>query len=428
MRILMISDFYPPFLGGVEVVVAGLSRELAARGHAVAVASLAHARAPRADSGPVAGNGDDGRVRVYPVRTSAQRAGGLFATSDRRWAPPAPDPEAVAGLRAVVRRERPDVVHGHDWLARSYLPLKRHGRGPAFVMSLHYYTLSCPKKNLMYRGAPCTGPALAKCLGCAGWHYGRAKGAAVVLGQRIFSRVEASRVDLFLPVSRAAAEGNGLPSAGLPYEVVPNLLSTQPAPEEHGSLLHQLPAEPFFLFVGDIRRDKGVDVLLEAYQTLHEPPPLVLIGETWGDTPDDFPRGARVLRDWPNAAVRAAMGRCLALVVPSLWREPFGMVVAEALAAGRPVVGSAIGGIPEIVRDGREGLLVPPGDAPALSRALERIARDPGQREALARDASDRAARFRPETVVPRVEAAYERAMRDARRGRSGRSGTPPPR
>ena len=278
-------------------------------------------------------------------------------------------------------------------------------------MSLHYFTLSCPKKNLMHDGRPCSGPRLGKCLACAGRHYGRPKGDAVVLAQRAFARVEAALVDVFLPVSEATAAGNGLgPGGGPRYEVVPNLVPEAGDASQHAALLAELPAEPFLLFVGDLRADKGIDVLLAAYGALADPPPLVLIGKTWPETPVP-PAGVRLLRDWPNAAVRAAMRRCLALVAPSVWPEPFGIVVAEALAAGRPVVASAIGGIPEIVRDGREGLLVAPSDRAALARALARLCEERELRETLAANAALRARAYRPDAVVPLFEAAYERIL-----------------
>ena len=397
----MVTDFYPPFVGGVEVLVSGLSRELSLRGHDVSVATLAAPGLPREEL--------DGAVRVHRIRSTTQRVGRLFASQARPWAPPAPDPAAVAALRAVLREERPDVVHGHDWLARSYLPLKRRG-GPALAMSLHYFTLSCPKKNLMYEGAPCSGPRLAKCLRCAGRHYGRAKGTAVVLGQQAFSRAEAALVDVFLPVSEATAGGNGLPRAGVRHEVIPNIVPAAGDPAPHAALLDELPGEPFLLFVGDLRADKGIDVLLDAYGRLERAPPLVLIGKVWPQTPA-VPPGVRLLRDWPNAAVREAMRRSLAVVVPSVWPEPFGIVVAEALAAGVPVVGSDIGGIPEIVRDGREGLLVAPADAEALARALGCLAAGGRLRAELGANAALRAREYLPSTVVPRVEAAYERIV-----------------
>ena len=398
MRILMISDFYPPFVGGVEVFVSGLSRELVRRGHDVSVATLSAAGLSPTE--------DDAGVLVHRIRSTTQRVDRLFATSTRPWAPPAPDPGAVAGLRRVLDRDRPDVVHGHDWLARSFLPLKRR-HGPRLLMSLHYFTLACPKKSLMRDGRACDGPGLRKCLACAGRHYGPAKGTVVVAGQRTFARAEARLVDLFLPVSEATAAGNGLPGSGLAYAVLPNFIQEARDPAEERSLLDELPAQPFLLFVGDVRRDKGIDVLLDAYERLRDAPPLVLIGKVWSDTPRRLPDGVTLHRDWPNPAVREAMRHCMALVAPSIWPEPFGLVVAEALAAGRPVVGSAIGGIPEIVRDGREGLLVAPGDPAALAAALDRIARESALREALAVNALRRAAAYTPAAIVPRWEAVY---------------------
>jgi glycosyltransferase involved in cell wall biosynthesis len=409
MKVLMVTDFYPPFLGGVEVLVSTLSRELVKRGHDVAVATLAAPDLPSAEF--------DHGVRVHRVPTSSQRARFLFANGSRPWSPPAPDPEATAALRAVTRRERPDVVHGHDWLARSYLPLKRRN-GPPLVMSLHYFTLSCPKKNLMYEEAPCTGPRLGKCLACAGRHYGRAKGAAVTLANYASARAEARLVDLFVPVSEATATGNALDAAHVPYVVVPNLIAEAAPRPTAAELLRSLPDEPFLLFVGDVRRDKVADVLLEAYTRMTDPPPLVLIGKVWPETPP-IPTGVTLLRDWPNDAVREAMGRSIALVAPSVWAEPFGIVVAEAITAGRPVVASAIGGIPEIVRHEREALLVAPGDANALADALSRIAVEDILRDRLATNASLRARAYAPATVVPQFEAAYERAIGDRRARRS---------
>lgn len=405
----MVTDFYPPFLGGVEVLVSSVSRELVERGHDVFVATLTAPGLPTAE--------DDAGVQVRRIATTTQRSDRLFASAGRPWAPPTPDPEAVGRLRRVLAQARPDVVHGHDWLARSFLPLKRRS-GPALVMSLHYFTLSCPKKNLMRNGDPCSGPRLMKCLACAGRHYGGAKGTAVVLGQRAFSRAEAALVDLFLPVSAATAAGNGLLAAGLPYEVLPNLVPAAADATPHAQLLERLPAEPFLLFVGDVRRDKGVHVLLDAYARLSRPPPLVLIGEVWPDTPGVLPPGALLFGAWPNAAVREAMRRCLALVAPSVWPEPFGIVVAEALTAGRPVVASAIGGIPEIVRDGRDGLLIAPADAGSLAAALDLITGDDDLRRALAGSAVERARLYAPEAVVHRFEEVYARVTlaRDAAR------------
>ena len=93
-------------------------------------------------------------------------------------------------------------------------------------------------------------------------------------------------------------------------------------------------------------------------------------------------------------------------------------------SAGRPVVASAIGGIPEIVRDREEGLLVPPADAAALAQALELIIEDDELRERLAANARRRADVYSADAVLPELEAAYERVVSDrsVRQARARRS------
>lgn len=80
-------------------------------------------------------------------------------------------------------------------------------------------------------------------------------------------------------------------------------------------------------------------------------------------------------------------------VVPARWAEAFGLTVVEGMAAGVPVVASRVGGIPELVEDGRTGLLVEPGDAAALSRAIRRLLDAPALATALARSAAEEAGR-----------------------------------
>jgi glycosyltransferase involved in cell wall biosynthesis len=333
----------------------------------------------------------------------------------RPWAPPVPDPEATLALERILAVERPDLVHGHDWLARSFLPLKR-ASGPAFVMSLHYFTTTCAKKSLVFRGAPCSGPGIAKCLGCAGAHYGAARGAGVALGNFALAAAERRLVDLYLPVSWAAARGNGLVGGRAEYEVVPNFVHDA-ATLSTGKLdvLERLPADGFLLFVGDLRAEKGIHILLEAYRRLGDAPPLVLIGKVWPDSPRELPPNVLLLTGWSNEAVREAQRRCAALVAPSIWPEPFGMVVLETLAEGRPVIVSRIGGLTEVVEEGAGAEFVPPGDVEALRKAMARVVADDRLRERLAEQSRRSAARFRAESVVPLVERAYARVLR--RRG-----------
>lgn len=403
MHILMVTDFYWPFLGGVEQHVRTLSHTLHARGHTVTVATLGGAGLAQTET--------DCGVRVCRLTSSTQRARWLFKAPTRTWAPPFPDPEITLGLRRIIDRERPDIVHGHDWLARSFLPLKRWSQAK-LVMSLHYYTLSCAKKDLMVGDVPCGGPAFVRCLGCVARHYGTVKGTATVLGNWGLGMAERRAVDMYIAVSRATAQGNRL-GEHLPQQVIANFLP-EPAPEAQGELapyLAELPDEPFLLFVGDLRRAKGLHILLEAYAELSGAPPLVLIGKTWHDTPRELPPNTLLFKDWPNVAVRAAWQRSLVGIVPSIWPEPFGIVLIEAMAGGSPVIASQIGGIAEIVIDGETGLLVPPGEPPALRAALARLIDDPALCRRMGEAARQRAADFAAGTVVPQIEAVYQRLL-----------------
>lgn len=405
MRILMVTDFYSPFLGGVEQHVRSLSTDLVSRGHEVAVATLWHKGLPEFDI--------DQGVRVHRIKGTTQRATWLFSHPERTWAPPFPDPESAWSLQRIVKQEQPQIVHGHDWLVRSFLPIKPRSRAK-LVVSLHYYTRSCAKKNLMYKGAPCSGPGFQKCLRCGSAHYGLAKGVPIVLGNWALAAVEHSAVDMFIPVSQATADGNGLVGSGLPFQVIPNFLpanTIQPQGDVQ-LFMAQLPKEPFLMFVGDLRRDKGLDILLQAYADLRNAPPLVLIGKVWAETPATFPPNVHVFEKWPNYAVMAAWRRSMIALVPSTWPEPFGIVLIEAMASGRPIIASNIGGIPDIVADGETGLLIPPADPAALRQAMEQLLADPALRSQMGDAAKRKVVEFQANTVVPQIERVYANLLK----------------
>jgi glycosyltransferase involved in cell wall biosynthesis len=250
-----------------------------------------------------------------------------------------------------------------------------------------------------------------KCLLCSADHYGTAKGWTVAGTNWVSALAESRLVDRYLAISSAVAAGNRLAERGLPYDVIPNFAA---APRTdgagHAALLDRLPGEPFLLFVGALGRHKGVDVLLEAYGRLDAAPPLVLIGARWPDMPA-VPDGVTVLHDWPTGAVAAAWRRCMIGLVPSAWAEPFGLVAVEAMRAGRPVIASAAGGLPDIVVDGETGLLTPPRDAAALAAALRRLIADGELRQAMGEAGRRRAAAFTAPAIVPRIERAYARVL-----------------
>jgi glycosyltransferase involved in cell wall biosynthesis len=397
----MLTQSYAPIVGGIERVVEDLSTELAARGHEVGVATL---RQPRSE---VEANGSG--VAVHTLGSSTYRLPGVRLDSERRHAPPAPDPEITFGLRRLIRRERPDVVHAHDWLVHSYLPLDRRS-GPALALSMHDYGLLCATKRYFNRGAQCTGPAMAKCIRCASDYYNPAKGTGVALLTRLSGRRVRRHVDVFLPVSNAVRDLGGVGASGRCH-VVPNFIRELPSPPPAGDpQLSGLPDEPFILYVGDVTVDKGAARLGEAYQALKSPPPLVLVGRCFLDAVASLP-GVVTLGPLPHRYVIEAVRRSIFTVAPSILPEAFGLAALETAAAGRPIVASDIGGLGDVVTDGETGLLVPAGDSAAMAEAMARLLADAGLRERMGEAARLRAADFGPDAVVPRFEQAYELAV-----------------
>jgi glycosyltransferase involved in cell wall biosynthesis len=412
----MLAQFYPPFIGGTERIVHDLSVELSGRGHDVAVATLHHPGLPEYEM-------DDG-VQVHRLRSTTRRISGLFKDTHRRHAPPAPDPEAMWDLRRILKRHRPDVVHAHNWLLYTYLPLKPFY--PArLVVTLHDYGLRCPKMRLMHQGAPCSGPQLVKCLGCASEHFGATIGMPTAAAHWLMRSPAHRAVDMFLPISHAVAEGSGLVGGRWPYQVIPDFVPdvhSEPR-ADYSTYLRQLPPDGFLMFAGDLSADKGVDVLLDAYTGMVDVPPLVMIGRQSSARRLAAPNVV-VLNDWPHEAVIQAWQRCSVALAPSVWAEPFGLVVLEAMAAGRPVIASRTGGICDIIVDQESGWLVPPGDASSLRAAIRKLCDSPEVRERLSQAARQRAASFSAEAVVPRLEQVY-RSLTALRHTKAARTGQP---
>jgi glycosyltransferase involved in cell wall biosynthesis len=388
--------------------VRNLGRELVARGHSVAVATIA-GDTPGAD----AGISEEDGVRVHRLRSSTQRLPQLLP-SGRPYHPPFPDPDVTLALRRIVAEERPSIVHAHNWMVHSYLPLK-HSSGAALAMTLHDYGIACAKRSLLYRGAQCSGPGFSKCLHCAGRHYGTGKGMAITLGNWATQPLLRHMVDVFIPVSRAVAVGNELAESDVPFEVVPNFAPDDVADraDDAHPALAALPATPFWLYVGALSAHKGVPVLVDAYRRLSATgtdgvPPLVVMGRQMGESPIDLPRGITVIEDAPHAAVMAAWRRASLGFIPSVFPDPCPTVAIEAMASGVAVIASRIGGLPDLVDDGRTGILVEPGDPAALAGAMRRALQAPDEFGAMAVAARARAPRFMATEVVQRIMRIYD--------------------
>lgn len=407
MRILMLSQFYPPIIGGAEQHVRSLSIELVARGHKVTVVTLRHQDQAKFEL--------DQGVQIYRIRSSVQKIPLFFRDSNRQYAPPFPDVELMLALRRIIRQQQPEVVHAHNWFVYSFLPLKVWS-GAKLIVTLHDYNLICAKTTLIYNNAFCKGPGIIKCLSCATQYYGFARGVPTVLGNWIMGLPERGAVDMFLTVSHAVATGNGLVDSRHPFEVIPNFISDDDSVLE-GDLqyyLSQLPAEDYLLFVGALNRQKGVDVLLHAYAGLTDAPPLVLIGyktPEWPALAGDLPENVFVLDSWPRYAVMEAWRRSIIGLAPSVGPETFGLAVIEAMWRSCPVIASRIGGLADLIVDGKSGILVRPGDPLDLQQAIKQLLTNPSLRSRMGQAARRKALEFQAHIVVPRIEQVYEKVL-----------------
>jgi glycosyltransferase involved in cell wall biosynthesis len=403
-RILMASDFYRPFIGGAERQVEILSKQLHGRGYEMAVATMWHKGLPREE--------DDEGVALHRLSALSTRTARFSGDPGRRYHPPFPDPVMSLELRRLIRKFKPDLVHAHGWIAYSCAAALL-GSDVPLLISVRDYGYTCATRTMLYNGTTCDGPSPLKCLGCASQKYGPLKASAAVAGvftgRPLLTRkiVGAHSITSFVQsVTRRDLlhESRESPGSLVPDFVIPSFLELSGDKANLGSAL---PSKPYILFVGALQAHKGINVLLQAYERLEVKPPLVLIGTRWPDTPQ-FPPGVTVLENVPHAGVMAAWDRCLFGVVPSVWPEPLGVVSLEAMSRSKAVIGSAVGGITDIVVDGETGFLTEPGNVAELAARMAELIANPEERERFGQAGKVRIQLFTSESVLPRFERLYD--------------------
>jgi glycosyltransferase involved in cell wall biosynthesis len=387
VRILLVSDFYPPSPGGLEAHVCRLAEALIVRGHDVAVVS----GTPHPDALP-------GGAQVHYAPTMLSNAPGMYSNEAKQFPPPFPDPVFRRALRQVAEAWRPDVIHAHGWCAFS----SYWTDAPPLVVTLHDHGLRCPKRTLLRENGECITGIGWRCVRCAGDQLmaKRIPLAAAMHWSVPRIAVHASR---FIAVSRSVAQRvSEIGIAESKIRVIPNFFDT--ASREPGVP----PTKPRVLFVGPDSLHKGRSVAIEAFSRLPAGlATLVLVGS---DTPVDaagvvnlgYLRGAALWEQYRQATVT---------LVPSLWPEPCPTVVLEAMAYGLPVIGSRIGGIPDLIEDGTSGVLVPPNDLTRLVESMHFVLSDRELREKLGAGARERSLQFDTDVVVPQVLEEYESVL-----------------
>jgi glycosyltransferase involved in cell wall biosynthesis len=332
MRILQVHTRYR-HPGGEDVAVDAERRSLEAAGHEVRL---------HADANPA------GRTRT------------ALALLGAPW-----NPFSARSVRTTIDSFHPDVAHIHNtWFAHSpSVVVRLRQAGVPTVMSLHNYRLFCSNAVLFRDGAPCvdcvgTTPVHGVVHRCYHDSLAASGIASTTIGLHQALRTWERHVDDFLTPSESARQlfiAGGLP---------PERLHVKPhSVPDPGTRERPPSASKVVLAVGRLSAERGIETLVRAWsQAGIDDLELVVVGEGPLRSRLEAMAAGNVRFTGPLDAndVRGLMLTARALLFPTQWFEPFGLVVAESMAAGLPVVGSDIGAVPEIIGE-EGGWLVPPG-------------------------------------------------------------------
>jgi len=283
--------------------------------------------------------------------------------------------EAIHKLQALINQEKPEIAHLHNiyhQLTPSIIPLLKK-RGCKTVMTLHDGKLICPSYLMLNKGMICTA--------CNGKYFWRpvSKHCQESRLQETLLMIEAfwhkwkgnyDLIDIFISPSQFMAE---MVSRRIPIEkirVLQNGIDTseyKPTFQDDG----------YCLYFGRLSMEKGIGTLVKAYETLCSGMPLYVAGTgpLLKEFADQYPN-VNFLGYKQGEELKDIIRRSAFVVVPSEWNENCSMVVLEAMALGKPVIGSRIGGIPEQVLDGETGLLFEMGNAKQLSEKMSILFQD----------------------------------------------------
>jgi glycosyltransferase involved in cell wall biosynthesis len=349
MKVLVVSGIWPPDVGGPATHAPEVAEMLRARGHEVAV--LTTASAPPAE-------------QPYPVHWVS------------RSLPPGIRHAAVAARVAALSRDV-DVVYATSMVGRSAFA----ARAPLVVKVAGDPAYERARRRGLFAGTLAefqTARLGARARALVAWRTATARRAARLLPPSEFLRRIV--VGWGIPEARVTV----LPNTTPPVEVEPDRFGAE---------------GPLLAFAGRLTPAKQLDVALAAVRDL----PVTLLvagdGELRAELEAAAPPNVRFLGAQPRERVLALFAAADAVVLSSAW-ENFPHALVEALADGTPVVATAVGGVPEIVRDGENGVLVPPGDIAAFAKGIERALAD----ETLRANAKASVRRFSPEVVHTELE------------------------
>ena len=405
MKICLVSNLYPPFVvGGAEIYVERLARGLATKHRVVVVTTEPGLHLePRRELTP------EGITvyRIAPVQV------GHLTRPWHRWlasvafrAIDVYHPQIASNVRAIMAEERPDLVHVHNSLGLSLAAvltnLKRGSHRTPVALTLHDYGLCCAYGTIRHPDGHLCRPDLACRL------------------MTNFNRRLTGSVDLAISPSRYVMDEHlrrgFFPRASgqlLPYGLAPAPASRRAASQKAKSTFD-------VLFLGRVQGHKGIDVLIRAFLRLQDPALRLHVAGTGPllESCKALAAGDPRIRFYgfvSGEMPRTLLAKADCMVAPSVWLENYPVSIQEALDAGPVVVASRVGGVPEMIRDGVNGLLVEPGNESALASAIERLRQSPELVSRLRAAASASAALYDMDDHVRRLEDVYRPLVKPSR-------------
>ena len=319
-------------------------------------------------------------------------------------------PSGRALVRAALHDHRPDVVHVHEvyplfspWVLRDC-----RQAGVPLVMTCHDYRLTCPVATHLCGSTlcdACTGGHEYHCL-LRNCRHNLLESLAYASRAYVARRLKLFSQHINMYIVPTAFVRNRLEASGIVSERIVTIANAIPLP--HSSSPPR--KEGYALYVGRMSSEKGVPILLEA--TRRAGINLKLVGD-YSALPEltrNAPRSATFLGQVQGEELARLYQEACFLIFPSIWHETFGLVAAEAMSYGTPVVASNIGGIPEVV--GAGGLLCRPGDAQDLAEKMTLLWRDADLCRRLGEAARRKAtSEYAPETYYEALMTVYERVI-----------------
>lgn len=369
MKIALVSPYDFTYPGGVVAHISHLARELENMGHVVKILAPASSDKP---------NGHDNLIvigRPFPIPSG----GSIARISLSIW--------KERKIKSVLENEAFDLIHLHEPLA-PVLPI-----------------------NVL---------RFSKTINVGTFHAFHGQGLKYIFSRRLMRRWF-DKLDMRIAVSEPARRyiSKAFPEE---YRIIPNGVDVDLFSQKIRPLDVFNDGKLNILFVGRMEKRKGLKYLLGAFGRLKwECPNVRLIVVGPGNPGKDCYRiiSERNLQDVvlvggvSDESLRQYYHTADIFCSPAIGKESFGIVLGEAMAAAKPIVASNIDGFRGVMKDKREGLLVPPKDEEALAKALQRLVLSPRLRRAMGNRGLETVQEFRWDRVATRIVKCYEDALNE---------------